>query len=369
MSHFKKVPQPTVQRIMRCVIPLAAMFSIGSVMAAEPSATMGKGADIASMCGTKPMKVGLADGYGGNTWRRISLAELKDELSQCPNVEKFMYTNANGDQQKARSDINSLVAQGVDVLLVFPDFGAAQLPAMRSATKYGVTVVPYLAKVNGKPGKDYSANVYEDTFQISQAWADWYGKTLKTGKVLLLGGTAGAASSQNFMDGFKAGLKKYPGLHLLEDHYIVTNWNPVDAQKAISGLIAKYPHIDGIATDYGVTADAVVKAYDQAGLPIPALATVASNNQLNCKYMEKKKSGNGFSYLSLDGTTTSVRFALRRAIANFQGTKDPESLGLMPFVYADSSEGIDPKCLPTAPPDADLSSILPPEKLNEIFKN
>lgn len=356
-----------VQRA-RWMAPLLTALSVAPASAADDAAIMGKGADISKMCGRKPMVVGLADGYGGDTWRRITLAEIQDELSVCKNVKKFIYTNANGDQQKANADINSLVAQGVNVLVVFPDFGAAQIPAMRSATKAGVTVVPYLAKPGGTAGKDYAANVYQDTYRVGQTWADWYGKNLKTGNVVFMGGTPGATSSQNFLDGFKAGLKKYPGLKLLEDNYIVTNWNPVDAQKAVSGLLAKHPKIDGIATDYGVTTLGAVKAFEQAGLATPAMATLASNNELNCKYLALKKAGKSFPYYSLDGTTTTVRFALRRAVAAFQGTSNPEPLGVIPFLYADSATGVDPKCSELAPPDADLSSLLSSDKLQAIFK-
>lgn len=364
----KKTLSTTLSCLMRGSAILVAAGAISTTAAATPS-IMGEGADISTMCGSKPMTVGLADGFGGNTWRRIALYELEQELSRCPNVKQILYTNANGDQQKANADINSLVAQGVDVLLVYPDFGAAELPAMRKALKQGVTVIPYNAKLDGVPGKDYTANIWLDTFEIAKAWADWYGSTLKSGNLVFMGGTPGAASSQNFLDGFKEGLKKYPDLKLLEENFIVTSWNPVDAQKATTGLIAKYPEIDGIATDYGVTAYAVVKAYEQAGLPVPALATVASNNELNCGYIDRKSEDKAFPYYTVDGTTTGIRFAVRRGVAAFQGTPNPESDSYMPFLYADSSTNTDPKCDREAPLDADLSSILPPEKLQEIFKN
>ena len=51
--------------------------------------------DIGPMCGTKPIIFGLSDGYGASTWRKIVLEELKDELSHCPNVQRFIYSNAN----------------------------------------------------------------------------------------------------------------------------------------------------------------------------------------------------------------------------------------------------------------------------------
>jgi ribose transport system substrate-binding protein len=345
-----------------------AFLSTTQATAAEgEAAVMGKGADITSMCGTKPAIVALTDGYGGNTWRKTALAEFRDEAAKCPNIKKVIYANANGDQQKSNSDINSLVAQGVNVLVSFTDFSDAMLPAFRAATKAGVTVVPYFSQLSGTPGRDYAQVVYQDPARVGAMWADWLGTTLKTGNVVMLGGTAGALSSQRFMEGFHAGLKKYPGIKLLDDNFIVTNWNPVDAQKAVSGLIAKYPKIDGIASDYGVTTLAAVKAYELAKLPVPAQVTGGSNNELNCKYLDEKKKGTAFQYKAVDGTTTLVRFALRRAMASYEGTKDPESTAVVPYTFADSAKGIDPKCNPSAPPDADLSSALSDAELKVLF--
>lgn len=334
---------------------------------AQESTLLGKGADIASMCGSKPMIVAVADGVGGNTDRKVKLAEVQDELKGCPNVTRFIYTNANGDLQKANSDINGLVSQGANIILVFPDFGTAQLPALRSATKAGVTVVPYLAKIEGRPGRDFTANVYQDTDQVGGVWADWYGTHLRKGNIVFLGGTPGAKSSQLFLEGFKKELAKYPDLKLLTEDFVVTQWDPASAQKAVAGLMAKYPEIDGIATDYGVTALAAIKAFEQAGRPVPAMATMASNNELNCKFVNAKGTASAFQYLTLDGTSSTGRFAARRAVADFQGTTNTESLALIPFTYADSFAGILPKCDSAAPPDADLSSLLPASELKKLF--
>jgi ribose transport system substrate-binding protein len=360
----------TINRRLLISLLAGSVMGLGVLPAmADEVATMGVGADIATMCGTKPMTVALTDGYGGDTWRKVVLAEFQDELSKCPNVKRFIYTNANGNQQKSNSDINSLVAQGVNVMVSFTDFGDAMLPALRSAKKAGVTVVPYFSKIAGTPGRDYTALVYQDQERVGEMWADWFGTTLKEGNVVLLGGVPGASSSLRFMQGFKQGVQKYPGLHLLDESYIVTNWTPSDAQKAVAGLIAKYPKIDGIASDFGATTLAAVKAFQQAGLPVPAQATAASSNELNCRYIDDVKAGKGWSYFALDGTTTLARFALRRAVAEFQGTPDPEPLGVVPFASADSAKGLQPKCDSAAPPDADFSSILPPEKLKQVFQN
>jgi ribose transport system substrate-binding protein len=94
---------------------------------------------------------------------------------------------------------------------------------------------------------------------------------------------------------------------------------------------------------------------------------IGSDNELSCRLIAAKKSGAGFQYFTLDGTTSYIRFAARRAIAAYQGTSDSESPAILPFPFADSAKGLAPKCDPAAPPDADLSSPLSAEKLKAIF--
>lgn len=347
-----------------------AVFAAGAVAPAfaQTTGSLAKHGDITPLCGTKPAVVALTDGFGGAAWFKTTAQEFRDELSKCKNVTKVIYLNANGSQQKYNSDINSLVSQGVNVLVSFTHFGDASLPVLRNATKAGVTVVPFFAKISGEPGKDYVDVVYQDPVPNGVMWADFLGRTVKGGNVIFLGGPPGATSSQRFMDAFKEGLKKHPHLKLVEQDYIVTNWNPVDAQKAVSGLIAKYGKIDGIASDYGLTTNAAIKAFEQAGLPIPSQATLASNNEINCKYLEYKKAGKAWPYFSLDGTTTLVRAAARRAMAAYSGAKFQEPLGWSPYACIDSSAGVDPKCDSSLPPDADLSGQLSIQALKEMFK-
>lgn len=324
--------------------------------------------EITPLCGAKPAVVALVDGFGGAAWFKTTAQEFRDELSKCKNVTKVLYLNANGSQQKYNSDFNSLVSQKVDVIVSFTHFGDASLPVIRNATKAGVTVVPFFAKISGTPGKDYVDVVYQDPIPNGLMWADFLAKTVKTGNVIFMGGPPGATSSQRFMDAFREGVKKHPGLKLVEENYVVTNWNPADAQKAITALIAKHGKIDGIASDYGLTTNAAIKAFEQAGLPIPAQATLASSNELNCKYLEYKKAGKAWQYLSLDGTTTLVRAAARRAMAAYSGTKYTEPLGWSPYPYVDSTTNTDPRCDASFPPDADLSGKLTNVALTELFK-
>lgn len=361
----------------RCTLgSVAISFAIASgslgvanqAMAEVDAIPASEGHDITKLCGTKPTKVGLADGVGSDAWRHIRNAEFYDEAAKCKNITNVYYTDANGDPQKANSDINSLVARGVDVLIVHMDLPNAQLPAMRKAVKAGVVVVAEPAKIDGKVGVDFSANVYSATDYVAQGSADWLAKVVKKGNVVYLGGTPGQPISQKQFEAFREQLKKYPDLTLLEDNYIVTNWNAADTQKAVAGLIAKYPKIDGMAADYAPVAYAAVRTFQQAGLPVPPAATAGTNNEIACAYLKDRKDGKPWQYLSRDSSTAIARFSLRRGMAIFQGVDSDEPLGMKYVDYVDSTRNMDPVCDPSLPPDADLSANLTPEQLKHALK-
>ena len=124
-----------------------------------------------SWCGSKKVTLGLTDGFGGNSWRLVTTASAKDEIAKCPSVTGFTYADGQGDIQKAISDIQGLVAKGVNALVVFPDAGNAMLPALQSAKQAGVTTVPYRVNPGGTDGKDYDVWVGADFVTDGKNWA------------------------------------------------------------------------------------------------------------------------------------------------------------------------------------------------------
>src|SRR5579859_7128594 len=128
----------------------SASSGAGSASASTAAAT-GSSGGRPSWCGPKKITLALADGFGDNNWRRITTAEARDEAAKCPSVTAFDYTDGQGNTQKAISDIQGLVAKGVNAMVVFPDAGPAVLPAIRQAYKAGVVTVPYRVSPGGTP--------------------------------------------------------------------------------------------------------------------------------------------------------------------------------------------------------------------------
>lgn len=168
-------------------------LALGATVALAHTIQVDKGGEIAALCGEKPTRIALVNGYGGDTWRKITEAELRDEASKCANITAVAYAEPGGDPQQYASLINGYTAQGYDIILAFTDFGDAALPAYRAAFEAGVTMVPYFGNISGEAGTDYAVNPYQDSVAIGAQFADWTGKALGgKGNVLMLGGPAGA---------------------------------------------------------------------------------------------------------------------------------------------------------------------------------
>lgn len=335
--------------------------------AAAPSGnlkTLPTGTD--KLCGDKPIKIALVDGFGANSWRKTVRGELAAELAPCDNVE-ISYSDAGGDVQKYNSAINSYIAKGYDGLLTFDDFGEQGLAALRNATKAGVAVVPYISETGGTPGTDFVDFLSTDKTKVGQDQVDWLSKLLGgKGNLVFMGGIPGNSSSKGFFDPLAEAAPK-AGLKFLVDQPIDTNWDPAQEQRVMAGLISKYPDINGIVSDYGVASVGGVRAYLNANKPHPPLATNASDNELGCEWAKLHKKWPDFQILSLDGSTRVVRWAARRALATINDVEinDPTKFQLFPFI--DTTNGKAPACDKNLPPDADLSSALSPEELQKLF--
>src|SRR6476646_2135262 len=152
---------------------LAAFALLSTAMTLTVVTSSSAKPPVPSWCGPKQISLGLTDGFGGNSWRLVTTASAKDEIAKCPSVTSFTYADGQGDTQKAISDIQGLVAKGVNALVVFPDAGNAMLPALQSAKEAGVTTVPYRVNPGGADGKDYDVSVVAVSVTNRKNWANW----------------------------------------------------------------------------------------------------------------------------------------------------------------------------------------------------
>lgn len=330
-------------------------------------------ADISKFCGDKPLTVAYADGFGGNSWRKTTRALFEAEAAKCSNIKKVIYTDAQGDTQKAISDINSLVAQGVDVIVSFVDGGGALLPTIQKATKAGVKFVAMVGSPGGKPGTDYVDFVSEDISTYGSGLAKWTMKQMGgKGNLVMLGGQAGNSYSQSVYNGVKEALKDYPEVKLLNaetgDVPVDTGWEPGKTKQVVAGLITKFGKIDGIVADYGGGSVGGIEAFVDAGKPLPAWSANDSN-QFACLWYQNKDKQPSYQIATMSSRNWAVVPALHKGLAAANGILNEEPSTYQLQIIEDSTDPkLQPKCEPGLPNDAIISSGLSVDQLKTLFK-
>ncbi|PRB16577.1 ribose ABC transporter substrate-binding protein [Microbacterium sp. MYb62] len=326
--------------------------------------------DITAFCGEEDLTVALADGFGGNSWRKITRAIFEAEAAKCPNITKVLYTDAQGDTQKAISDINSLVAQGVDVIVTFVDGGEALLPTIKKATEAGVAVVPYVGSPGGTPGTDYVDFVSEDITTYGRNLAEWTIEAMGgEGNLVMLGGIAGNSYSQGVYDGVIEAVEANPGITLLnEDGPVATDWEPGKIQQVVAGLITKYGDIDGIVADYGGGSVGGIRAFEAAGKPFPVWSANDSN-EFACLWYEYKDTQPTYQIATESSRNWIVTVALHKALAAANGLPNDEpSIYNLEIIEDSTDPSKQPRCEEALPADAILSSGLSVEQLEALFQ-
>jgi ribose transport system substrate-binding protein len=362
-------PATTAPSTAPASAPASAAAGAGSMTVAAEIAAAGKTTD-ASFCGTKPITLGISDGYGVNAWSQASYAAVRSEAAKCSNVTQIAI-GAGGDVQKSISDVNSMVSQGINALVIIPDAGGpAQLPSIQAATAAGVSVVPWASDPSGTAGKDYLTYVDWDTVAAGVTWATWMTQALGgKGNVVFLGGPAGVAVGTQELQGIKTVFDANPGMKLLTGYtdWAVTNWDPATAQKAMAALLAKDPQIDGVISNYGTDADAAVAAFQAANRPLVPIATLEEVG-LSCNYPTAHGSNPKYQLGTLSSRNWLGRIAARKAIAAAEGIPNTEPSQFNLSLYTDTLTGATPVCDSTLPPAQDSSNQITNDELNQYGK-
>jgi ribose transport system substrate-binding protein len=365
-----------VVRTGRRVFPVAVCGVASLALAAcggESSSDSGSAAagDRPAWCGTKSIVLGLQDGGGMNAWSKAAISQMELEAKKCPAVERTILVKANFDTQKAISGLNGLVAQGANAIAIIPDAGgAAELPAIKNATRRGVKVVLWGTDPEGVSGRDFVDYVDWDAKAAGKRWAQWLVEALDgKGNIVHLGGPPGNAVDRAELEGALEVFDQHPGMRLItgRDEWGVTNWDPALTRKVMSGLIAQHDRIDGIYGAEGVTLTAAIEALRAANRPIPAITTLEANG-LACTWKKYRGTKNEFPLATTSARTWLGRVAVRKAVAAASGLKEDSKAIIDLPLYEDSRAGGDkaPKCDPSQPPDALLSNRLPDRVFDEL---
>ena len=198
--------QPTGRRIILQTVATLPLLALGA------RAAMAEG--LPKLKEKATYKVGFAQTEMNNPWRLAQTASMKDEAAKMG--WQLVYTDAAGSAAKQVADVDSMIAQKVDVIFLSPREEKPLIPAVMKAKKAGIPVFLIDRDVDqtlAKAGRDYVAFIGSDFVEEGKRAGEWLVKaTGGNAKIIELQGTLGSSPANDRKKGFADAIKGSPGM-------------------------------------------------------------------------------------------------------------------------------------------------------------
>ena len=210
-------------------------------------------------------KVGFAQTESNNPWRLAQTASMKGEAEKLG--WQLVYTDAAGSAAKQVADVNSMIAQGVDVIFLAPREEKPLIPAVMAAKKAGIPVILLDRNVDqslAKAGEDYVTFIGSDFVQEGQRAGDWLVKATGGKAVIIeLEGTTGASPANDRKKGFDDVIAKNPGMKIVASQ--TGDFNRDKGRQVAETLLQAHPDATVVYAHNDEMAIGAISAIEAAG--------------------------------------------------------------------------------------------------------
>jgi ribose transport system substrate-binding protein len=268
---------------------------------------------------TKPitdrkLKIALSNSFIGNKWRLTMENLFKSALQMDPYKSEVegSWFNSGNDVSKQSQQIANLISQGVDAILVDAASPTGLNGILHQASQRGILVVSFDNTVTEPTG----LKIGMDEFNFGVLWAEFVAKKINgKGNVIMVTGVAGTYDDDERNKGGDSVWAKYPDIKVVARY--TGMWDSAVTQTNTAAILPTLPKVDGIWSGSGT--DGVLKAFVEAGRPLPPTAGTGENGFR--KFMTKDGyMGQHVDGLSFDDAPFESVIALELARAVLRGT-------------------------------------------------
>ncbi|MEB3102463.1 ABC transporter substrate-binding protein [Ferviditalea candida] len=202
--------------------------------------------------GAKKLVIGFSQTDNGNPWKVAQTKSIREEAKK--RGYELVYTDAQGDTAKQLSDVEDMIARGVNYIILSPREFEGLAPALDAAKKAGIPVILVDRKAKGTAGQDYLTYIGSNFIEEGKRAGEWLAQvTGGKAKIVELTGTAGASVAIDRKAGFEQAIKPYKDMEIIASQ--TGNFSQAEGQKVMENLLqsygdkitAVYAHNDGMA--------------------------------------------------------------------------------------------------------------------------
>ena len=172
-------------------------------------------------------------------WREKQNAELRMGAYLQGDVELRFAVAYDSDQRQVQQ-IDSLVATGIDLLIVAPNQVATISPAIDRAYDKGIPVIVFERKTSSKK---YTAFISADNYEMGRVMGEYIaGQLHGKGRVMEIMGLKGSSPAIERHNGFADALKDYPDITIVAS--LQGDWTEESGYEAVKDYQGDLSHTD-----------------------------------------------------------------------------------------------------------------------------
>lgn len=216
-----------------------------------------------------PAFVGFAQDTLANDWRLAQVKGVERRLAGHPGI-RFIYSDGKGSTAKQISDIEDMIAAGVDILIASPRDGKAMTPVISKAYRQGIKVILLTRSISSD---EYTTFISPDDDAIARQAVKFLAERLKgNGRILVLQGVPSSTTAIRRTRAFNDELRHYPGLSVAAIK--PANYLRSDAIKAMEEVLQLGIGFDAIYAQSDSMASGARIVLKQAGIEPKQIVTV-----------------------------------------------------------------------------------------------
>lgn len=172
-------------------------------------------APLADAATAKKLRVGFAQTGAESAWRTANSESMKSEAAK--RGIQLQFSDAQGKQENQIKAVRSFITQGVDAIVLAPIVETGWDPVLREAKRARIPVILTDRTIQTSDPSLYATFIGSDFYEEGKMAADWLAKHVNgKGNIVELQGTPGAAPANERRKAFADGIKKYPGLKIID---------------------------------------------------------------------------------------------------------------------------------------------------------
>jgi ribose transport system substrate-binding protein len=313
-----------------------------------------------------PYNIALSNSYIGNVWRTqmIKLAKAYSETPDiAPLISEFQVNTADRDDAAQQAAIENMISNGAQAIVILANTPTALVQTVQQARADGIVIVSFDTTVQTDPPDpsiDLGVTVNEDQVEMGRRWAQWLvDQTGGEGKILMVNGVQGTGVDKERREGAFEVWDANPGITAVE---VIGDWDPGKAQTVTATALAANPDFAGVWCQGGT--DGVVRAFLDAGVPVPPVAGESENGFRKQMYEMKDQ----FQGYSIGQSPALVAVSMRAALSLLMGEPVPQAVSV-PLPEATTDQlvpGVN--VFPDAPDNFFTATSIPPCGVNLSFE-